>query len=70
MPVKHDAPIDEKKREQETPKSLPEELIREGAGCLLRAAVEQNVTEYLERFREEKDDKGHWMVDTPNTTYS
>jgi len=60
--VKNDAPIDEKKQEQETPKSLLEELIREGARRLLQAAIEQEVTEYLERFREEKDDKGHRMV--------
>ena len=60
--MKNDAPIDEKKQEQETPKSLLEELIREGARRLLQAAIEQEVTEYLERFREEKDDKGHRMV--------
>ena len=57
--MKNDAPIDEKKQEQETPKSLLEELIREGARRLLQATIEQEVTEYLERFREEKDDKGH-----------
>ena len=50
-PVKNNAPIDEKKEEQETPKSLLEELIREGARRLLQAAIEQEVTEYLERFR-------------------
>lgn len=50
-PVKNDAPIDEKEQEQETPKSLLEELIREGARRLLQAAIEQEVTEYLERFR-------------------
>ena len=61
-PVKNDAPIDEKKQEQETPKSLLEELILEEARRLLQAAIEQEVTEYLERFREEKDDKGHRMV--------
>lgn len=60
--MKNDAPIDEKKQEQETPKSLLEELIREGARRLLQAAIEQEVTEYLERFREENDDKGHRMV--------
>ena len=49
--MKNDAPIDEKKQEQETPKSLLEELIREGARRLLQAAIEQKVTEYLERFR-------------------
>ena len=60
--MKNDVPINEKKQEQETPKSLLEELIREGARRLLQAAIEQEVTEYLERFREEKDDKGHRMV--------
>ncbi len=49
--MKNDAPIDEKEQEQETPKSLLEELIREGARRLLQAAIEQEVTEYLERFR-------------------
>ena len=53
--MKNDAPIDEKKQEQETPKSLLEELIREGPRRLLQAAIEQEVTEHLERFREEKD---------------
>ncbi len=52
----------EKKQEQETSKSLLEELIREGARRLLQVAIEQEVTEYLERFREEKDDNGHRMV--------
>ena len=61
-PLKNNAPIDEKKQEQQTPKSLLEELIREGARRLLQAAIEHEVTEYLERFREEKDDKGHRMV--------
>jgi putative transposase len=56
-PVKNDAPIDEKEQEQETPKSLLEELIREGARRLPQAAIEQEVTEYPERFREEKDEK-------------
>jgi hypothetical protein len=56
-PVKNDAPIDEKEQEQETPKSLLEELIREGTKRLLQAAIEQEVTEYPERFREEKDEK-------------
>jgi len=60
--VKNDAPIDEKNQEQETPNSFLEELIREGARRLLQAAIEQEVTEYLERFREENDDKGHRMV--------
>jgi len=55
--VKNDAPIDEKEQEQETPKSLLEELIREGTKRLLQAAIEQEVTEYPERFREEKDEK-------------
>jgi putative transposase len=56
--VRNDPPIDEKKQEQETPRSLLEELIREGARRLFQAAVEQEVTEYLDLFREEKDDKG------------
>jgi putative transposase len=56
--VRNDPPIDEKKQEQETPRSLLEELIRGGARRLLQAAVEQEVTEYLDLFREEKDDKG------------
>jgi putative transposase len=56
--VRNDPPIDEKKQEQETPRSLLEELIREGARRLLQAGFEQEVTEYLDLFREEKDDKG------------
>jgi hypothetical protein len=38
-PVKNDVPIDEKTQEEETPKSLLEELIRERARRLLEVAI-------------------------------
>jgi putative transposase len=60
--VKNDAPIDEKKQEQEAPVSVLEELIREGARRLLQTAIEQEVTEYIERFTHIKDATGRRLV--------
>lgn len=39
-----------------------EEILREGAKKMLQAAIENEVSEYIEQFATEKDDKGHRMV--------
>jgi len=60
--VKHNEPIDEKKQVEESPKSVLEQIIQEGARRLLQAAIENEVAEYVERFKELKNEKGHRMV--------
>jgi putative transposase len=60
--MKNDEPIDEKKQVEESPKSVLEQIIQEGARRLLQAAIENEVAEYVERFRELKDEKGHRIV--------
>ena len=60
--MKNDEPIDEKKQGEEEPKSVLEQIIQEGARKLLQAAIESEVAEYVERFKELKNEKGHRMV--------
>jgi len=60
--MKNDEPIDEKKQVEEEPKSVLEQIIQEGARKLLQAAIESEVAEYVERFKELKNEKGHRMV--------
>ena len=60
--MKNDEPIDEKKQVEEGPKSVLEQIIQEGARKLLQAAIESEVAEYIERFKELKNEKGHRMV--------
>ncbi len=60
--MKNDEPIDEKKQVEETPKSVLEQIIQEGARKLLQTAIENEVAEYVERFKELKDEKGHRVV--------
>jgi transposase-like protein len=47
---------------KEAPKSILEEIIREGARKLLQEAIENEVTEYLERVRGQKDTDGRQLV--------
>src|SRR3974390_3654048 len=58
--MKNDEPVDEKK--QESPRSVLEQIIHEGARRLLQAAIENEVAEYVEGFKEMKNEKGHRMV--------
>jgi len=58
----NDEPINEKKQVEETPRSVLEEIVREGARRLLQAAIENEVAEHVERLKELKDEKGHRMV--------
>ena len=39
-----------------------ETLLREGARRLLQEALELEVQEYIDRFQQRKDDKGHRLV--------
>lgn len=47
---------------QPEPKSILEEIIRQGARKLLQQAIEDEVAEYLERFREQTDEEGRRLV--------
>lgn len=60
--MKNDGTIDGKKQAEQDAKSLLEKIIQEGARRLLQAAIENEVIEYVERFRDLKDDKGHRVV--------
>src|SRR3974377_27282 len=60
--MKNDEPIDEKKQVEESPKSVLEQIIHEGARRLLQAAIENEVAEYVERFKEMKNEKGSRIV--------
>ena len=60
--MKNNEPIGEKKQVEEEPKSVLEQIIQEGARKLLQAAIEHEVAEYVERFKELKNEKGHRQV--------
>ncbi len=47
---------------QPAPKSVLEEIIREGTRKLLQQAIENEVTEYLERFSWQRDERGRRLV--------
>lgn len=47
---------------KEEPRGILEEIIREGARKLLQQAIENEVSEYLERFRCQRDDTGRRLV--------
>jgi putative transposase len=48
--------------EEESPRSVLEEILREGARRLLGAAIENEVEEFLERHKDERDQKGHRLA--------
>ena len=60
--MKDNEPNQTKKQVQGEPKSLLEEIIRDGAQRLLQAAVENEVNAYIDLFREIKDDHGRRIV--------
>jgi len=60
--MKNNEPVDRKKQEKEEPRSVLEEIIREGARKLLQAAIESEVAEYIALYAERKDEKGRRMV--------
>lgn len=53
---------DTKSQTRPEPKSILEEIIREGARKLLQQAIENEVTEYLERFNGQRDARGRRLV--------
>jgi putative transposase len=60
-PMKNDEPIRAKNQVKEEG-SLLEDIIREGARKLLQAAIENEVSAYIDLFKEVKDDRGRRMV--------
>lgn len=48
--------------EKEDPRTVLDEIVREGARQMLQAAIENEVAEYLERYRDVTDDKGHRLA--------
>jgi transposase-like protein len=60
--VKNNDAYDTRKQVEVTPKSILEEIIREGARRLLQQAIENEVDEYIERLKHLKDDRGRRMV--------
>ncbi len=60
--MKNNEPVDTKKQEKEEPKSILEQLLREGARKLLQAAIEHEVAEYISIFSEVKDENGRHMI--------
>lgn len=60
--MKNHEPVTRENQAEESEKSLLEEIIREGARKLLQAAVEQEVTTYIEKFKDLKDEEGRRIV--------
>jgi len=61
-PMKNDEPISNKNQVKEDGNSVLEDIIREGARRLLQAAVEHEVSAYIDMFKEIKDENGRRMV--------
>ena len=51
-----------KNPEEISPKSLLEEILREGARKMLQAAIENEVEEYIVKNQLERDDRGHRLA--------
>lgn len=60
--MKNDELLAHENQAEESPKSILEEIIREGARKLLQTAVEQEVSAYIEMFKDLKDEHGKRMV--------
>jgi putative transposase len=60
-PMKNDEPVSAKNQVKEE-SSLLEGIIREGARKLLQAAIENEVSAYIDLFKEIRDDKGRRVV--------
>jgi putative transposase len=61
-PMKNDELVPHENQGEETPKSFLEDIIREGAQKLLQAAVEQEVSAYIEMFKDARDENGKRAV--------
>jgi putative transposase len=60
--MKNDEPIEKENQAVQQKNSLLDEIIREGARQLLQAAIEHEVSVYIDRFKELKDESGRRMV--------
>jgi transposase-like protein len=61
-PMKNDEPIGRENQVEEGKKNLLEEIIREGARKLLQAAIEHEVSAYIEQFKDVHDEGGRRSV--------
>jgi transposase-like protein len=61
-PVEHHEREDLEKQVKEESKSVLELIVREGACRMLQAAIENEITEYVERFKNEKDSGNRQLV--------
>ncbi len=61
-PMKNDEPIGKEDQGKEEGSTLLEDIIREGARRLLHTAIEQEVSAYIDLFRDSKDAKGRRLV--------
>ena len=59
--MKNDEPVGSKNQAEGT-KNLLEDIIREGARKLLQAAIEHEVSAYIDTFKDLRDEKGRRMV--------
>lgn len=60
--MKNDELIGSKKQGEEGKKTLLEEIIKEGARKLLQAAIEHEVSAYVDLFKEVRDEKGRRVI--------
>jgi putative transposase len=60
--MKNDGLVPHENQGEESPKSVLEDIIREGARRLLQTAVEQEVTAYIEMFKNVRDENGKRTV--------
>jgi len=48
--------------EEETAKSVLEEILQEGARKLLQTAIENEVEEYITRYKQQRDERGRSLA--------
>jgi transposase-like protein len=60
--MENDAPSRRENQEERAKRNLLEEIIREGARKLLQAAIEQEVSAYVEQCKDVRDEKGRRSV--------
>ena len=60
--MKNNEPIEEEKQAEQAKRNLLEEIIREGARKLLQAAIEQEVSAYIEQCKDVRDENGRRSV--------
>ena len=60
--MKNDEPVGKENQATESKDGILEQIIREGARKVLQAAIEQEVSAYVDMFKELKDENGRRMV--------